>query len=167
MKDGEGCFMKALVIFESVYGNTEKVARAIGAGLAAAGEVLVVSAAEAKPEQLTGLDLLVVGSPTQAFGPIAGTKEFLKTLPVHALKGMKVAAFDTRIPVAEVNSKALTFMAGAFGYAAEKIAKGLKARGGAEVVAPAGFFVVDKEGPLKDGELERAAAWAGEIVRRL
>ncbi|MHB8855644.1 MAG: flavodoxin family protein [Bellilinea sp.] len=159
--------MKALVIFESVYGNTEKVARAIGAGLAAAGEVQVVSAAGVKPEQLTGLDLLVVGSPTQAFGPIVGTKEFLKTLPAQALKGMKVAAFDTRIPVAEVNSKALTFMAGAFGYAAEKIAKGLKARGGAEVVAPAGFFVVDKEGPLKDGELERAAAWAGEIVRRL
>lgn len=159
--------MKALVIFESVYGNTEKVARAIGAGLAAAGEVLVVSAAGVKPEQLTGLDLLVVGSPTQAFGPIVGTKEFLKALSAHALKGLKVAAFDTRIAVAEVNSKALTFMAGTFGYAAEKIAKGLKARGGAEVVAPAGFFVVDKEGPLKDGELERAAAWAGEIVRRL
>ncbi|MHB8113888.1 MAG: flavodoxin family protein [Bellilinea sp.] len=159
--------MKALVIFESVYGNTEKIARAIGAGLTAAGEVQVVSAAEARPEQLTDLDLLVVGSPTQTFGPIAGTKEFLKTLPIHALKGLKVAAFDTRVPVAEVNSKVLTFMAGAFGYAAEKIAKGLKARGGVEVVAPAGFFVVDKEGPLKDGELEHAAAWAREIVKGL
>ena len=159
--------MKALVIFESVYGNTEKVARAIGARLAAAGEVQVVSVAEVKPEQLTDLDVLVVGSPTQAFGPIAGTKEFLKTLPAHALKGLKVAAFDTRVSVAEVNSKMLTFMAGAFGYAAEKIAKGLKVRGGVEVVAPAGFFVADKEGPLKDGELERAVAWAGEIVKRL
>lgn len=159
--------MKALVIFESVYGNTEKVARAIGAGLAAAGKVLVVPVAESRPEQLTGLDLLVVGSPTQAFGPIAGTKEFLKTLPAQALKGKKVAAFDTRVSVAEVNSKVLTVMVGAFGYAAEKIAKELKARGGAEVVAPAGFFVADKEGPLKDGELERAAAWAGEIVKQL
>ena len=159
--------MKALVIFESVYGNTEKVARSIGAALAATGEVQVVPVTEVKPEQLTGLDLLVVGSPTQAFGPIAGTKEFLKNLPVHGLKGLKVAAFDTRVSVTEVNSKGLTFMVGMFGYAAEKIAKGLKARGGVEAVAPAGFIVTDKEGPLKDGELDRATAWAKEIVKEL
>jgi len=73
--------MKSLVLFDSVYGNTEKVARAIGAVLAQSGDVEVLPVTTLSAEQLNGLDLLVVGSPTQAFGPIQGTKDFLKSLP--------------------------------------------------------------------------------------
>jgi len=158
--------MKALVIYDSVYGNTEKIARAIAAGLELTAEVQVRPVAEVHAGQLTGLDLLVVGSPTQAFGMITGPKEFLKSLPANAIKGVKVAAFDTRMSVQQVDSKIFTFMAGLFGYAAEKIEKGLKAIGGVPVTAPAGFIVEAKEGPLKEGELERAKAWAGEILRQ-
>lgn len=159
--------MKSMVLFDSVYGNTEKVARAIAAVLAQAGEVDVQSVKGVTAGQLNGLDLLVVGSPTQAFGPIQGTKDFLKSLTGKSLKGMKVAAFDTRMDVKKVNNALLTVMAGIFGYAAEKIGKGLKSAGGVEAITPAGFIVIGNEGPLAEGELERAAAWASEIVKGL
>jgi flavodoxin len=158
--------MKSMVLYDSVYGNTEKVAQAIGEVLARAGEVEVLPVTTLRAEHLNGIDLLLVGSPTQAFGPIQGTKDFLKSLTGKPLKGIKVAAFDTRMDVKVVKSAVLTLFAGIFGYAAEKISRGLKSSGGVEVITPAGFFVDGKEGPLVAGELERAAAWAGEILKQ-
>lgn len=90
-------------------------------------------------------------------------KAFLKTLPSGSLKGVRVAAFDTRADVQEVNSRILTLFVKLFGYAAEPIAARLVKKGGTQALPPAGFFVNGKEGPLKDGELERAAAWAQQI----
>lgn len=159
--------MKALVVYDSVYGNTEKIARRIAVGLEDAAEVRAVPVAEVKADDLKGLDLLLVGSPTQAFGMIAGPKAFFKNLPAGAIKGVKVAAFDTRMDTRNVDSKVFTFMAGLFGYAAEKIARALKAGGGVEAAAPGGFIVTGKEGPLKDGELDRAGAWAREIISQM
>ncbi|HWR67366.1 MAG TPA: flavodoxin family protein [Bellilinea sp.] len=159
--------MKSMVLYDSVYGNTEKVARAIAAVLAQAGDVEIQPVSAVTAEQLSGLDLLVVGSPTQAFGPIQATKDFLKSLKGKSLEGVKVAAFDTRMDVKVVKSAVLTFMAGIFGYAAEKIGKGLKSAGGVEAIAPAGFFVTGNEGPLTEGELERAVAWAHDVLKNL
>src|SRR5574340_1357922 len=146
--------MKVLVIFDSMYGNTEKIARAIGAGLRAAGDVSVLRSTDVDLDQLKGADLLVVGSPTQGFNPIAGTKDFLSDLGARQLDEVKFAAFDTRVDVKEVGSRLLTFMVDRFGYAAEKIDRGLKSKGGLQVVPPVGFIVDGKEGPLKAGELE-------------
>jgi flavodoxin I len=77
---------------------------------------------------------------------------------------MKVAAFDTRIAVEDVKNGFLTFMVKIFGYAAKPIADGLKKTGGVLVVVPEGFFVKGSEGPLRDGELERAASWASQVI---
>jgi hypothetical protein len=71
---------------------------------------------------------------------------------------VRVAAFDTRM----TNRLILIF-----GVAAPKIAKALQGRGGTQVGAPAGFFVTGGEGPLKEGELERAGGWAQRIVERV
>jgi len=143
--------MKALIVYDSEWGNTEKVAQAIGAALGP--EAQVVRASEAKAS-MEGLDLLVVGGPTQAGRPRPVLQEFLKQLP--ALNGLKVAAFDTRV--------AATF-AKIFGYAAPKIADALKAKGGTLVASPEPFIVKGKEGPLKDGELEHAAAWGKGLMK--
>lgn len=151
--------MKVLVVYDSVFGNTEKVAQAIGDALGA--QTLRVG--DVKPEHLTGLDTFIVGSPTQAFQPLKPVKAFLKNIPAGALKGIKVAAFDTRADVQEVNSRILTAFVQVFGYAAEPMAARLVKKGGTQATTPAGFFVNGKEGPLKDGELERAAAWARQI----
>jgi len=156
--------MKALVVFDSVFGNTEKIAREIGAALAAAGEVEVVRVGDARLDQLSNLDLLVIGSPTRAFKATEAVRNFLRGIPAHQLDGVRVAGFDTRADVAEVNSKVLTFMVKIFGYAAEPIAKELANKGGIPAGAPAGFFITASEGPLREGELERAAQWARGLL---
>ncbi len=151
--------MNILVLFDSMYGNTELVARKIAEALDMPESVRLLKAGEAGLDDLQGVDLLIVGSATQAFRPLPGMTGFLNRIPAGGLKGVRVAAFDTRVDVKEVNSGFLTFMVNLFGYAAEKIAKSLQKKGGEPALPVEGFFVVDKEGPLKEGELERAAGW--------
>ena len=86
--------MKTLVVYDSLYGNTEKIAQAIGEAIT--GEVSVTRAAEVDVSELESLDLLVVGAPTHGGRPSPGTREFLDKVQAPALKGIKVAAFDTR-----------------------------------------------------------------------
>ncbi len=122
------------------------------------------SSAEVKSESLTSIDLLIVGSPTQAFRPLPAIKTWLANLKPDQLKGVKVAAFDTRIASQDVNSRVLPVMIKMFGYAAKPIADSLVKKGGRLVVPPEGFYVEDTEGPLKAGELERAASWADQVL---
>ena len=130
----------------------------MGAGLA--GErVVTLRAGKVRPEHLTGLTTLIVGSPTRAFRPTKAIDAFLKGIPANGLKGVKVTAFDTRMSLADVQSKMLKRLAKVFGYAAEPISDKLVKKGGSLTAPPEGFFVKDSEGPLKDGELERAAEW--------
>ncbi|MBN2182659.1 MAG: flavodoxin family protein [Sedimentisphaerales bacterium] len=159
--------MKALVIYESFYGNTEKIAQAIGDVIGKATEVKVLKVDEVKPEQLKGLNLLVVGSPTRAFSPSPGTKGFLKRIPTDGLRGVRAAAFDTRISEDDAKPRALRFLMKTFGYAAEPVSKKLGKKGAEIILAPEGFCVNDTKGPLKEGELERATAWAKQIVEKL
>jgi flavodoxin I len=156
--------MKALVVYDSVFGNTEKVAQAVGRALGTPNDVTVVRVSDVKPAHLAGVTLLVVGSPTRAFRPLPSVSKWLKSLPAGALKGVQVAAFDTRISPADANSAFLTFMVGIFGYAAKPMGDTLAKKGGKSAVAPEGFFVKGTEGPLKDGEQERAATWARQIA---
>lgn len=157
--------MKALVIYDSMFGNTEQVAQAITAALAEQMEATTQRVGEVTPEALMGVALLIVGSPTQGFQPTPATKELLDRIAVQGLNGVKVAAFDTRVDVADVGNRFLTFMVKIFGYAAKPIANRLEKKGGELVMPPEGFIVNGKEGPLKEGELARAATWAKAVGR--
>jgi flavodoxin len=159
--------MKALVVYDSFFGNTEKIALAIGDALSSQGDVQTLRVGDVKPEHLAGLDLLVVGSPTRAFSASPATKAWLKALAPNSLRGVRVAAFDTRADMNDVNSRALTAFVKLFGYAAEPIANSLTKRGGMLVIPAEGFFIKDKEGPLKDGEIERATAWGRQIAAKV
>ncbi|MFO7979268.1 MAG: flavodoxin family protein [Candidatus Aminicenantes bacterium] len=152
--------MKILIIYDSMYGNTEKIARAMGDAIPE--NIKVIRADKAGPSEVESIDLLIVGSPTQGFRATKPVQTFIEKIHKSSLKGMKVAAFDTRMPEAEVG-KGLRFIMRMGGYAAPRIAKAFKKMGGSLVVPPEGFFVKDKEGPLKEGELERAAAWAKKV----
>lgn len=152
--------MKTLIIYESFFGNTEKIARAIAAGLSSGEEIPVVAVANLTAEQLAEAELIIYGTPTRGFRPGEGTKKWLAELPAGALNGKKVAAFDTRIAVAEVKNLFLTVMVKIFGYAAKPLAEGLVAKGGTLVAEPVGFIVNASEGPVREGEIERAVAWA-------
>jgi flavodoxin len=155
--------MKALVVYDSAFGNTEKIAQAIGEALGAE----ALRPGDVKPDHLEGLDLLLVGSPTQKFTALPSITRFLKSLPNGVLDGTKVAAFDTRFPQSQVDEVGiLAFFARLFGYAAEPIGKRLEKKGGNLIVAPEPFFVSDTEGPLLDGELDRAKDWARQIAAK-
>ena len=158
--------MKALVVYDSVFGNTERIARAIGNALGRPEDVETLSVGNVRPEQLTGLKLLIVGSPTRGFRPTPATSNFLKGVPKNGLKGVKVAAFDTRLTVEAIKSSVfiLRILVNIFGYAAKPIADRIEKKGGELVVPPEGFFVQGSEGPLIEGELERAAGWA-KLIR--
>ena len=155
--------MKALVIYDSFFGNTEKIAQAIGDALGSSMEVKVYKVSEVKPEQLKEINLLIIGSPTRAFNPSPGIKSFIKSIPPNSLQGIKGAAFDTRISEDDAKPRILRFLMKTFGYAAEPISKKLRNKGAEIVIAPEGFCVKDTKGPLKEGELERAASWALQI----
>jgi len=156
--------MKALIIYDSVFGNTERVAQAMGDALEPRGEVGTRRTADVAPEDLTDVDVLIVGSPTRGFQPTPDTKKLLKRIPAGGLESVRVAAFDTRFAVEEMDSGLLRFLVKWFGYAAKPIATRLERKGGDLIVAPEGFIVEGTEGPLRDGELERAAGWATKIA---
>ncbi len=147
--------MKALVLYDSTYGNTEKVAQAIAGGLGGSTHALHVKQATAA--ELQGTDLLVLGSPTVGFNALPTVRAWLDSLPAQALAGKTVAAFDTRMHL----PRWLFFAR----WAAPLLAGRLRKLGGKPVGKPEGFFVMDREGPLAEGELARAKAWAAEIGR--
>lgn len=152
--------MRSLIIYDSQFGNTEKIAKAIGDAIS--GEVKVLRASEANMSDLEPINLLIVGSPTQGGRPTPALQQFFNTIPANGLKNITVAAFDTRFSERDSNL-ALRLLMKTVGFAAPKIAKALESKGGKMVVPPEGFIVNGKEGPLKKGELERAADWAQKI----
>lgn len=163
--------MKALIVYDSRYGNTEKIACSLRDGLAGAPEeadVELIRASDAPGAAVAGRDLVLVGGPTHGTNPSPGTHEFLKRIPENALSGVKVAAFDTRTDPEQLKGMARVFarILDQFGYAAPKISVALKKRGGQVIREPEGFIVLDMEGPLQEGELERAREWAQAIAAR-
>ena len=152
--------MKALIIYDSKYGNTKQVAEAIAGSLQ---DARVVPVGEADLVELKGYDLLIVGSPTQGGRPTPAVSKFIAAIPAASLSNTRVATFDTRISAAGKNAL-MRFFLGLVGYAAGRIARPLKARGGKLVAPPEGFLVKDTEGPLEAGELERAAEWAKRLA---
>ena len=161
--------MKAMVVYDSVFGNTEQIAQAIGNTLGSPENVETLRVGNVKPEQLTALELLIVGSPTRGFKPTPAINSLLKSIPKNGLEGVKVAAFDTRFTVDEIESAVfiLPILVKIFGYAAKPISGRLQKKGGELIIPPEGFFVEGTEGPLKEGELERAADWAKQIIATL
>jgi len=160
--------MKTLIIYDSAYGNTEQIAHAIGTAIGVAigstpgtpQSVQMLRVNSAKPEQLVGLDLLIVGAPTQRFRTTETMTGFLKSIPANGLSGVRVAAFDTRLSLNDIESSTFRLIIKTGGFAAKHIADRLKKCGGDLILPPEGFLVKDMEGPLLEGELERAAHWA-------
>jgi flavodoxin I len=160
--------MKGLIVYDSVFGNTEQIALEIGKALGNQDAVATARAGDVKPDQLVGLNILIVGSPTQRFRSTPTISNLLKRIPKKGLKGVKVTAFDTRLTPREIDeTPVLPFFVKLFGqsaYAAKPLTDKLKERGGELIVPPEGFFVEGMKGPLVAGELERAADWAKHII---
>ena len=157
--------MKVLIVYDSVFSNTEQIAQAISDSLGSKENVETLRVNDVKIEKITGLDLLIVGSPTRGFRPTKAITNFLKRISTNGLNGVKVAAFDTRFSLSSIESSVLRFIVKTGGYAAKSIANRLKKKGGDLIMPPEGFLVTGEEGPLKKGELERAADWAKIVIK--
>jgi flavodoxin len=142
--------MKAIVIYDSNFGNTrtiaETIAKEIGSQAYSVNDIIQTD--------LTSIDLLIVGSPINAWRPTAKISSFLSSLNPSSLSKIKAAAFDTRIKI---------FISG---NAAKKISKKLNEKGATIIVEPKAFYVTDKEGPLVEGEVENAKLWAKDILQK-
>ncbi len=151
--------MKSLVLYDSQFGNTEKIAQVIANNIP---EAKLLRVSDAKPQDLDGIGMLLVGSPTQGGRATSVLTEFLERLSQMKLVKVRVAVFDTRLAEKEQNF-ALRLLIKTIGYAAPKIADVLKSKGGELIVPPEGFFVKGKEGPLADGEIDRAGKWSKKL----
>jgi flavodoxin I len=146
--------MKTLVIYDSVYGNTEIIARAVGDAIP--GEVQVLRVGQVNAGDLENVDLLILGSPTHGSLPSEAAQDLVEKIGPPAREGAKLATFDTRLAWGFLER---------WGFAAPKMADTLKEKGWTLAGEPGGFFVKGlKKGPLKRGEAERATAWAKGLV---
>lgn len=145
--------MKALIIFDSNYGNTKLIADYIAKQLG--NDTLSVSVKDIKEHYLDGINLLIVGSPINGWRPTQKIFEFLDHLDPVKMKGIKSGAFDTRLKL---------FISG---NAAKKIAKALQNSGANVIVPPIGFYVKGSEGPLLEGEMKRVEEWVKLIRSKL
>lgn len=154
--------MKISIIYDSLYGNTEKIARTIKGVLEKKNEVNVKKVTDAKLKDFQETDLVIIGNPTHAGNASKAMQVLLNMVPKDSLKGVKIAVFDTSMATYKKNF----FMKGLmkfFGYSAPRIANALKKKG-AEVILVQSFFVMNTKGPLKDDEIERAKKWAKSLV---
>ncbi len=145
--------MKILVVYDSKYGNTERIARSIASGLGP-GHQIAIEPVGPSQQIDPATELLIVGGPTQAHGASPMMKTFLAGLP--QLAGIRHAAFDTRFD----RPRLLT------GAASGVIEAGLRKHGSVRATPAQSFFVEHGEGPLVPGEEDRAAAWGATLVGR-
>jgi flavodoxin len=149
--------MNALVVYDSQYGNTERVAQSIAQALRDFGQVRMVRASVAPAVELDDVDTLILGCPTQGWRPTPTMRTFLENTATAQIRDLAVACFDTRYHKA----RWLT------GSAAAVMARKLGQAGVTLVAPPESFFVVAMEGPLENGELERATAWARALASKI
>lgn len=149
--------MRALIVYDSTFGNTRSLAEAMQQALGE--ECRALAVAEIQPSDLEAADLLIVGSPTQGGRPTPATMRFLRGITPGSARFTHMAAFDTRLARAEQHV-GLRLLMLVIGFAAPRIARELEARGGDMAAPPEGFIVDGKEGPLRSGEQERARVWA-------
>ncbi len=146
--------MKALVIYGSRYGNTRKLADAIGTGLEAIASVQRLALDEVQPSNIASADMVVIGCPTEAHAMTRAMKGFFAGAARSALKGKPAAAFDTR----------LDWPAWLSGSACRGIVKQLR-KAGADVVAPGESFIVRGQPPVVDpGEVARGTSWGKSLA---
>ncbi len=143
--------MSTFVLYDSQYGNTERIARTIAGTLSEFGQVRAICASQAQPGEFREGDLLILGCPTQGLRPTQAMQSFLGNIPRESLSGLAVACFDTRFRRPQWLWKH---------SAAPRMAEQLRAMGVEPLVPPESFFVKGKKGPLEASEVERATSWA-------
>ena len=163
--------MKAVVVYESFWGNTADIARAIAEGIGP--DARALTTAEATNEAIAEADLIVAGAPVIAFQlPSESMRQSLRSerkAPRPAdLSAPSMRSWLDALPAGHGRSAAFeTRISWSPGGSTSAIAKGLAHAGYPEVAKAGKFIVKGRYGPMKDGEIERARAWGAEIARAI
>jgi flavodoxin len=150
--------MNILVVYFSKFGNTQKIAQTVAEELEAAGVVRIVSSDRLAASDLDDVDLVVMGSPTHRMNLPEAVRSVFEKLPKRSLRGARVAAFDTSYQMSAFLARFT---------AAKKLARQLRKLGGKQIVPPETFHVMGREGPLYEGELNRAKEWVATLLGSL
>jgi flavodoxin-like protein len=165
--------MRTLIVYESWFGNTRRVAEKVATAIAPESEVEILAVDDTLPS-LADVDLVVLGAPTHVHGlssarsrqgaidqrgdgaePGIGARDWIDRLPAHG--GPRMAVFDTRAHKPEL----------LVGSAAHSMARRLQRRGYVLALEPESFFVDGTEGPLEEGELEHAWEWGRTLANEV
>lgn len=164
--------MRALVVYESLFGNTRLIAQAVADGLSTGAQVTVTDVAQAPADVPPEVDVLVLGGPTHTFSmsrdatredavrrgarpePTGGIREWLQALP-RGGHPQDFVAFDTRVN--------MPLLPGAASRSASRLAR----KRGFTVRAPESFLVQGYQGPLVEGEVDRAREWGRQLGQLL
>ncbi len=158
--------MNILVIYDSVHGNTETIAKTIQKTLSTKYSSKLLKIDQFKQGDLDNIDCLVVGSPTHGGQATPKFQAFLKSLPTTRLKNLKFVAFDTGF-LKKDHPFFLKALISVIGYASPKISKFLIQNGAVQLVPPKTFYVKDKQGPLLKDQVTSANSWAKQILSNL
>lgn len=150
--------MNTLVVYFSKFGNTKMVAESIAKTFESAGEVRLLPSGRLNKTDLENCDLVVMGCPTHKMNLPEAVRPVFERLPKKILRGKFVAAFDTSYQMSPFMARFT---------AAKRLDKKLRKLKGKRAVRPETFLVNGREGPLFDGEIERAAVWAHTILNQL
>lgn len=148
--------MKVLVVYHSQFGNTRQIAQTIARVFQQFGSADCAPLDRISAQEIANYDILVIGSPTQHHGLPPTVADFFHHTPAEVVEKVGIVLFDTRYDQPRWES----------GSAALGLGKEILDKGGWLLIPPESFFVNDQHGPLKDGEIERAKAWAQHIVAR-
>jgi hypothetical protein len=164
--------MNAVVVYESHWGNTAEIARAVGAGIGPGTPVLTTD--EATATALAGVDLLVVGAPVIAFRLATdGMRESLAASEQDAprppdLDHPSMRHWLDALPVASGHAAAFeTRIHWSPGGATGAIERSLQMAGYRRIAKGRRFIVTGRYGPLREGELEAARAWGADLAHAL
>lgn len=150
--------MNTLVIYFSKFGNTRLVAEAIGKTLKQGSRVRTINSEQLAATDFDGIDLVIMGSPTHKMNLPEAVRLVFDRLPKKILRRVYFCAFDT--------SYKMSWLLNQF-TASKKLSSKLRKLGGKSLVPPEIFHVMEKKGPLFDGELERAQKWAASILKEI
>jgi len=164
--------VNALVVYESLWGNTRAIAEAIAAGI---GEgATAMNTADATLEKVAAAELLVAGAPILGFNlPTPAIRNSIKTNPAHAAHPADLAHPSMREWLGDLPKGSARFASfetriwWSPGSSAKKIAQAMAELGFVQAGTPGKFLVTGTYGPLKDGELERARAWGAALATEI
>ncbi len=162
--------MRALMVYESMFGNTKRVAEAIADGLRERMDVVICNAAVENPADAGDFDLLLIGAPTHTFslprpdsrrraGSLSDTEIPAETGVREYLDGL-LASRDLRVVTFDTRHRRMRHLPGSAARAAARL---LRRDGYRLLLGPESFYVAAGTGPLIPGELDRAADWGGQV----